>query len=314
MVRPFKDKILRTGFVCSSDSDSGKGGPEAEEDISGHTLETLSLDDELTPALSNASLRSGSVSTPSVTPLGELLTPSTATSQPAEEEERADDRVRDSTTETDLGDIDEARFSTVALNILSSKRSSTTSHVDSGDRRSSTASFLLAKAQDTQFRHSLDGHRELQDEFEKAHANEDDADAAAKGVDWGMFYVFSPYTRILDLQLVEFWGAVMSDYQTYATENPEELARAIENGIPHTLRGMVWQMMAASKDPAVEKLYLTLIKETSPHEKAITRDLGRTFPQHAFFRAEGLGQENLFNVLKAYSLWVINYHRRTSFI
>ena len=102
---------------------------------------------------------------------------------------------------------------------------------------------------------------------------------------------------------IEFWGAVMTDYQAYATEHPEKLARAIENGIPHALRGMVWQMMAASKDPATEKVYLTLIRETSPHEKSITRDLGRTFPHHAFFTAaEGLGQENLFNVLKAYSL------------
>ena len=95
----------------------------------------------------------------------------------------------------------------------------------------------------------------------------------------------------------------MSDYQAYATENPETLARAIENGVPHTLRGMVWQMMAASKDPETENLYLTLIRETSPHEKSIMRDLGRTFPHHSFFTAaEGLGQENLFNVLKAYSL------------
>ena len=116
------------------------------------------------------------------------------------------------------------------------------------------------------------------------------------------FHAFSPPTCNVNV-LVEFWGAVMSDYQAYATENPEELARAIENGIPHALRGMVWQMMAASKDPTTEKLYLTLIKESSPHEKAITRDLGRTFPNHTFFTAaEGLGQENLFNVLKAYSL------------
>ena len=116
------------------------------------------------------------------------------------------------------------------------------------------------------------------------------------------FYAFSLSARNVDL-LVEFWGAVMSDYQAYATDNPEELARAIEDGIPHALRGMVWQMMAASKDPAMEKLYLKLIKETSPHEKAITRDLGRTFPHHTFFtETEGLGQETLFNVLKAYSL------------
>ena len=53
----------------------------------------------------------------------------------------------------------------------------------------------------------------------------------------------------------------------------------------------------------MEATYLSLIKESSPHEKAITRDLGRTFPHHAFFAgATGLGQENLFNVLKAYSL------------
>jgi hypothetical protein len=106
----------------------------------------------------------------------------------------------------------------------------------------------------------------------------------------------------------------MTDYQAYATENPETLARAIENGIPHALRGMVWQMMAASKDPVTEKLYLAFIKETSSHEKAIQRDLGRTFPHHTFFTAaEGLGQENLFNVLKAYSLWVFPCGQCTSF-
>jgi hypothetical protein len=146
--------------------------------------------------LSNAALRSGSTSTSSVTPLGDLLIPSMAKSQPVEEE-KTDDRVRDSTTEIDLGDIDESRFSTVALNIGSSRRSSAASQFDSMDRRSSTASFLLAKAQDPKFRRSLDGHRELQDEFEKAHANEDDADAAAMGVDWGVFSMLSLPQRAL---------------------------------------------------------------------------------------------------------------------
>lgn len=95
----------------------------------------------------------------------------------------------------------------------------------------------------------------------------------------------------------------MSDYQTYASQNPERLARAIETGIPDALRGMVWQLMSASKDPELEKRYLAMLKETSIHEKAIMRDLGRTFPHHAFFTdGQGIGQENLFNVLKAYSL------------
>ncbi|KAL4073899.1 rab-GTPase-TBC domain-containing protein [Scleroderma citrinum] len=102
----------------------------------------------------------------------------------------------------------------------------------------------------------------------------------------------------------DFWGVVISDYQQYAAENPEKLAKAIEEGIPHTLRGMMWQLMAASKDTELENTYLTLLRESSPHEKSIIRDLGRTFPHHEFFTdGQGIGQENLFNVLKAYSLY-----------
>ena len=33
------------------------------------------------------------------------------------------------------------------------------------------------------------------------------------------------------------------DYQGFAAEHPEQLAKAIERGIPKTLRGMVWQLM-----------------------------------------------------------------------
>ena len=42
---------------------------------------------------------------------------------------------------------------------------------------------------------------------------------------------------------VDFWGAVVSDYRQFAEDNPEKLAKAIENGIPDTLRGMMWQLM-----------------------------------------------------------------------
>ncbi|KAK7687100.1 hypothetical protein QCA50_009601 [Cerrena zonata] len=101
-----------------------------------------------------------------------------------------------------------------------------------------------------------------------------------------------------------FWGDVVSDYLKFAAERPEELAKAIEKGIPKSLRGMIWQLMSASKEPELEETYLRLLKETSPHEKAINRDLGRTFPHHTFFTdGHGIGQENLFNVLKAYSIY-----------
>jgi len=65
----------------------------------------------------------------------------------------------------------------------------------------------------------------------------------------------------------------------------------------------MWQLMCASKDVELEKVYAKFLKEASSHEKAIIRDLGRTFPHHDFFMdGQGIGQENLFNVLKAYSL------------
>lgn len=138
------------------------------------------------------------------------------------------------------------------------------------------------------YRGSVDGQQKLQEEFARLHKEEEDIknNATCGAIDW------------------DFWGAVISDYQGFASEQPEELATAIAEGVPDTLRGMMWQHMAASKDPELEDSYLRLLRETSDHEKAITRDLGRTFPHHDFFNdGQGIGQENLFNVLKAYSLY-----------
>ncbi|CEQ40743.1 SPOSA6832_02373 [Sporobolomyces salmonicolor] len=102
----------------------------------------------------------------------------------------------------------------------------------------------------------------------------------------------------------DFWGRVMSDYEEVARAQPRELSRAIQKGIPPALRGMTWQLMAAAKDPTLESVYSSLLKQKSPHEKSIARDLSRTFPKHEYFADNGgVGQENLFNVVKAYSLY-----------
>ncbi|KAJ2642348.1 hypothetical protein GGF44_001708, partial [Coemansia sp. RSA 1694] len=51
-------------------------------------------------------------------------------------------------------------------------------------------------------------------------------------------------------------------------------------------------------------VYAQLVREHSPHERIIRRDLPRTFPRVAVFRREGgAGQQRLFRVLKAYSLY-----------
>jgi len=64
--------------------------------------------------------------------------------------------------------------------------------------------------------------------------------------------------------------------------------------------------MSSSKDLSLEESYKALLKIPSPHEKAIQKDLSRTFPHHKFFQeGGGTGQEGLFMVVKAYSLYVI---------
>ncbi|KAJ9118572.1 hypothetical protein QFC22_003792 [Naganishia vaughanmartiniae] len=98
-----------------------------------------------------------------------------------------------------------------------------------------------------------------------------------------------------------FWGSVMSDYELVARTRPKALSRAIQEGVPAVVRGTIWQLMSASKSITLEATYSALLKLPSPHEKAIQKDLSRTFPNHAYFKkGNGVGQENLFNVVKAY--------------
>ncbi|KAL8283644.1 hypothetical protein RQP46_005439 [Phenoliferia psychrophenolica] len=130
---------------------------------------------------------------------------------------------------------------------------------------------------------STDGNSRIRDSFLKM---QKEAQANDTTIDW------------------DFWGAVMSNYEHVASTQPRELSRAIQQGIPPALRGMTWQLMSASKDQDLESTYSALLKQTSSHEKSIGRDLSRTFPKHEYFRdADGPGQENLFNVVKAYSLY-----------
>lgn len=131
---------------------------------------------------------------------------------------------------------------------------------------------------------------EYENEETKDHnANVDDPwdyETSEEGIDW------------------DFWGDVMSNYQDIARTQPRKLSKAIQAGIPAALRGMMWQLMSSSKDEEMEIIYAYYLKQTSPHEKMIRKDLARTFPGQVYFQdGKGIGQENLFNVVKAYSLY-----------
>lgn len=67
---------------------------------------------------------------------------------------------------------------------------------------------------------------------------------------------------------------------------------------------VIVRLMSSSKDHELELIYSHLLGQPSIHEKAISRDLGRTFPQHEYFQeGGGVGQDSLMAVCKAYSLY-----------
>ncbi|KAG2178233.1 hypothetical protein INT43_003486 [Umbelopsis isabellina] len=108
----------------------------------------------------------------------------------------------------------------------------------------------------------------------------------------------------LTRQLADFWASVLVDYEKINKSNSKLLSEHIQLGIPSSLRGMMWQLFSGSKDEELEERYRELLDETSSHEKLILRDLARTFPGHQYFKERGgAGQEGLFNVVKAYSLY-----------
>ena len=83
---------------------------------------------------------------------------------------------------------------------------------------------------------------------------------------------------------------------------------------------MAWQVLCGAHQSQDKTKYSTLLRTQSACEKVIRcedneevhaiylikisrRDIARTYPEHDFFKKKGgVGQESLFNVMKAYSI------------
>ncbi|KAI3556344.1 TBC domain-containing protein [Colletotrichum abscissum] len=114
-------------------------------------------------------------------------------------------------------------------------------------------------------------------------------------------YSMLPPPPMTDL---EFYAALVKDYQQTAARLPTLLSNKIRKGIPPPLRGVVWQSMAGARDSALEEQYERFTGESSPYEPIIGKDLGRSFPGVDMFRdPEGDGQRMLGRVLKCFSLY-----------
>lgn len=140
---------------------------------------------------------------------------------------------------------------------------------------------------------SLSGIRQLQQSFDVVrHATRRVSMGAETDIDW------------------EFWSDVVVDYANVARTRSVELSQAIARGFPGELRGLLWQLIASSKSATLEEVYQSILSETSPHEKAIKRDLSRTsFVKNA-------SMESLFKIIKAYSLFdpEVGYTQGMAFI
>lgn len=113
------------------------------------------------------------------------------------------------------------------------------------------------------------------------------------------------------------WGNIVSDWENLFKRKSSYIKDFVRRGIPNPFRGIVWQLLCSASECPEKERYAEYLKMTSPFEKTISRDITRTFPGHDLFKEkDGLGQESLFNVMKAYSLYdrEVGYCQGSSFI
>ena len=118
-------------------------------------------------------------------------------------------------------------------------------------------------------------------------------------------------------ELIQMWSAILVKWKK-PNQRPPGLKEIIRFGIPQTLRGQVWQLLVEGDDDhALIDTYRVLITKESAFEVNIQRDINRTFPANDYFKNTGsLGQDNLYKLCKAYSIFdeEIGYVQGLTFI
>lgn len=126
----------------------------------------------------------------------------------------------------------------------------------------------------------------------------------------------------VDRELWLEWLKVISDWPTNSksnSKNNEHIRDMVRKGVPTNLRAKIWKLLANAQQvtPSTSEQYKEMLKKTSYFEKQIQRDIARTYPEIDYFKDEsGPGQEGLFNVIKAYSLYddEVGYCQGSAFI
>ncbi|KRY39356.1 Ecotropic viral integration site 5 -like protein, partial [Trichinella spiralis] len=98
------------------------------------------------------------------------------------------------------------------------------------------------------------------------------------------------------------WAHLVKNWETESKKQPQLIRDLVRQGIPNYFRTLAWQLLSGANQAPAHDAYAEYLRSNSPHEKAIRRDISRTFPEHKFFSEDGRGQQSLFNVMKAYSI------------
>ncbi|KAM7542311.1 hypothetical protein Aperf_G00000005615 [Anoplocephala perfoliata] len=118
------------------------------------------------------------------------------------------------------------------------------------------------------------------------------------------------------ITLCQQWINVIENWDQYSKKK-SFLGELIRMGIPDDFRSKIWQLCTGAYDSPTKQKYYECLQEISPFERAINRDISRTYPKHEFFKdKESVGQQSLFNVMKAYSLYdrEVGYCQGSAFI
>ncbi|CAG8499866.1 4776_t:CDS:2, partial [Racocetra fulgida] len=98
------------------------------------------------------------------------------------------------------------------------------------------------------------------------------------------------------------WVSFLGSMDPSMARDSRKIKKLVRLGIPESVRGKAWQFMAGVHKYRKKGVFDKLRdKEKLPIYDDIEKDIDRCYPDHIHFREKGFGQEDLFNILKAYA-------------